>query len=96
MGERIQPVPIDKVLFTLRDSDVADAKGCNILEKMGSLGRVGMYFVRFCLNDGADARDVIPVHGNPKPSIGRTPSSRADQEIFSVLIYDLLVDFTYI
>ena len=64
----------------------------SVMEKMGSLGRVGMDLGVHRFHDGAHSADVRPADRNAQPAVGRAPSPGADQDIFAVPLDKRCVD----
>ena len=72
--------------------NITNAKGCDIMKKVGPLRRICIQFVCGCFDNRPDPANVIPAHGNSQPPISRSPSTRTDQEIFPGFRHKLLVD----
>ena len=52
------------------DSNILNAKGSDILEEVRALRRICVDFLISEFNDRANAGNVLPRHGDAKPSIG--------------------------
>ena len=60
---------------------------------MGSVGRFSMNQRVYGLDNSADTVNIGPTDRNTEPAIGRSPSPRADEDIFSTGIDQGCVDF---
>ena len=95
--KRTDPFPIEMIsgLTLFRDSNVLNPKGSDILEEVRALGRICFDFLISEFNDRANAGNVLPRHGDAKPSIGRTPPPGSDEQVGAVFLGESPVDFVY-
>ena len=91
-GQRLQPLPVNKIAAVLGDRQITDPQGGNVLEKMGPLGGIGFQIIGGGFNDPPDAGDVMPIYRYAEPAVGRAPAARADQQVFTLLLHQLVID----
>ena len=60
---------------------------------MRALGRIGLQLGIGRFNHGTHPTNLSPVYRYPQPAIGRAPSPRADEQVFTFLRHQLRVQF---
>ena len=60
LGIGLDARPIDQIRSALGYGQIGQAVGGDLLEKMGTLGRIGLKLGNTQLNNGAGAVDIIP------------------------------------
>ena len=62
------------------------------MEEMRSLGGIGLEIFSGGFNHGPDSGNIMPAYRYTKPAVCGPPTSRADQQIFTILRRQLLID----
>src|SRR6056297_1343608 len=89
-GEKII---INKIVTLILYSHIWNAKGSDVLKKMGSLGKIRLDAFNRGLHHAPHVGNIVPYHGNTQPSLRRPPASRSDEHIFCSGIIEHGINF---
>ena len=74
------------------DCEIADTKGCEILEEVRALRGVNVIVLETSLDDDAGGRDVGPLDGNAQPRVAGAPTARTNEDVVPACLKEALVD----
>ena len=84
------------VLFILVDRYIVDTQGRDIVKKVRALRWFGVDFFTVGFDDDPHCANIRPFNRYSEPAVGRSPSSRPDQQVFEPLFQQPSIDLAKI
>ena len=81
-----EPAPIDGAFTGIRiHGEVAHLKRCQVLKEMAALGWRDAKISKAGFDDGAGCGNLVPLDGDSKPGIIRSPTPHSNQQVGTIL-----------